>query len=557
MISVHLPQVLHETRGVWNKAQAHLLAQRATRQAEQQQWEGAAALLLSLAKLSTEQTLSAGAWRELLGAQVRLLMRAKTDSARDLLAEVVEQYLWLAWSGQHEHSMPWSLIDAFEIAQREQQWRIGAAFGDLLARQYPTFPYGPYAAAHFREAARLQDGELEPSLMRANAKRFELAQQLAQQLNRPQLAQHCQLRRGVALMLSGTERAQGRAALKAIKPELLGAQERIWYMWGMSKSDFWLDRVRAADILDDLTVAIQQHRPEIAQLGLEPKLPERMLNLLLWREGLELHPSEEDRLRSLLGLVYKGDEHARRVSALNVRVELQELKRVPAHSAEADQLERTLEQSAQALGASWRRASSSVRFLRQLSDPDFTPGPDHAIPREAPEPALLGSQAALELLLAAKRRDLGAVEQGLQKLRQQLTQDPELLQHPERLAPLGAAWPTLLKLTATPDEAADERAQEQLSYIKELLMHTIARWAQRAPRPGYGWWPLAAHLVDQQLWDGAKALARRGSASTLASCPPEELQARSFVIGKILAQVIEGADRLEMLQWLELADQLD
>lgn len=554
MISVHLPQVLQETRGVWNKAQAHLLAQRATRQAEQQQWEDAAALLLRLAKLSTEQTLSAGAWRELLGAQVRLLMRAKTDSARDLLAEVVEQYLWLAWSGQHEHSMPWSLVDAFELAQREQQWRIGAAFGDLLSRQYPTFPYGPYAAAHFREAARLRDGELEPSLMRANAKRFELAQQLAQQLDRASLAQHCQLRRGVALMLSGAERAQGRAVLKAIKPEQLNAQERLWYMWGMSKSDFWLDRVRAADILDDLTVSIQQHRPEVVEMGLSKELPERMLNLLLWREGLELHPSEEDRLRSLLGLVYKGDEKARRVSALNVRVELQELKRTPAHSAKADDLAMTLEQSAKELGASWRRASSSVRFLRQLSDPNFEPDPDYMIPREAPEPALLGSQAAIELLLAAKRRDLGAIEQGLQKLRQQLVHEAALLQHPERLAPLGAAWPTLLKLASSPDETTDDRAQEQLDYIKELLMHAIDRWARRAPRPGYGWWLLAAHLIEQKLWEGALALAKRGISE---HCDPDELQARSFVMGKILAHVIEGADRLEMLQWLELADRLD
>lgn len=553
-LTTQLAGVLAETRGVWNKAQAKLFIELAARSAEQQQWQQASEHLLRLAKLSTEQTLGALSWRAILSALIKLALQGAQVAQ---LAETVEQYMWLGWSGQQVQSLPWEIVPCFELAQDEEQQRAAAFLGDLLARQYPSFAYGPYASAHFRELERIRASDLEPTFMRANAARFERAAALAQEHKQRALARHCALRQGVSLMLGGIEKSQGRALLKGLKPDQLNTRERVWYMWGMSRSDFWLDRVRAADILDELAQLARQDKPEAR--ALRPGELEQLLDGLLWRAGLELHPSEEDRLLGLIPIIQPPDKRARTTRALALATELEQLKQVRVQADEAKAFEQTLTEAADELGESWRRAASSYRFLRQLSDPDFIPDADYSIPREAPEPFLQGAQLSLELLLVTKRHDLGGIEHQLQRVRRALTEDLELLRHPERLTPLSAAWPDLIKLIPKPLKGAAAQAtepdqeQQQLEYIQELLIHAIERWATRAPRPGYGWWALAAQLLEKGLSQAAYACAKRGLDQ---GAQPEERKLQEHVIGKILAQVIERGDHLEMLQWLEAADRI-
>ena len=78
-------------------------------------------------------------------------------------------------------------------------------------------------------------------------------------------------------------------------------------------------------------------------------------------------------------------------------------------------------------------------------------------------------------------------------------------------------------------------------------------WAPRAPRPSYGWWALAANLLEVGLYEAADAVTRRALAERAS--PPERL--RRDVVGKLMSWSIRQGDRPTMRRWLEVASALE
>lgn len=535
-----LQDLTQEFKGVWAKAQARFYVQRAQSHCQQKYWSPALNMLMQLAKLGTEQNLNTQTWRTLVRTTLDVAARG---GKRKAMAEVIEGYAWLAWSGQSHDTLPWSTQQCFATAEQFGHWDAGAALGDLLARQYPNYPHAPYASAHFRELQKISEGDLEPALMQANARRFGLAHQLALDTNQPKLAQHCLLRQGVALLLGGEAQNKGRKLLKSLQLDAFTPQEQLWYMIGMSRSDFWLDRVRAADVLDARATAVKASRPDAGPFTVEQM--QRCVEYLFSRDGLDLQSAEEDRLEALIDLVFDGNKQQNMRHILSVRAKLQAQRDLPlaqsTHIADLLQADHTSEL--------WRKSASSFKYLGRFALQTMSPQDVESIPRQAPDPFLLGAHATLEILHAKQKQDMGALIQALQHTLNSMREQPQWYRYPERLAPLASAWPGVLEWLASVDDE-----DELKDHALELVQDNVVQWTKYAPRPGYGWWLLAAHLQNANLDDAARCVAQR--ALNMQRQSPEEQTVRDEVMSKIIAQVIQQDDQITMLKWLEFAEML-
>ena len=534
--------LLHITRARWH-------AQRIESAIQSGAHERAAEHILSCVRAATELNLSPRAWRELLTLGIAQVLRAGT---RGLLTELVEQYAWLAWSGERESAQPWALIHTLHALPGGHE-AMAAALGDLLTRQYSGCALGPYVAAHFRE---LSSGAPEKhGLARANATRFAHAAQLAHAAQRPELAAHCQLRQGVCLLLSGEDRAQGRALLRALDVEALHVKETVWYALGMTMSEFWLDRVRAADALDALATQVMEARPGEAARVLTREVIEDLIDFLLARQGFELQPAEEDRLRALITLVHKGSHTGRqKQAALNLLLELQQATHAPLSESEA--LITQLEERAPGLGKEWMQSARVARALHLLVTQEVAP----ALPRQPPGTHHTLSLRAMEILAAIKSEDAGRLEQALLQTRKDLSAPAQRAWLPEEFGALAVAWPALIdwlkahkprKLRGA--QRAEELSQEEQSlrerhaFILEVGMGCVSAWARAARAPSYGWWPLAAHLIGANMLASAHVVGERALASR--EVPGEAV--RELVCGKVLHWAVSQNNRAAMTRWLE------
>ena len=330
-----------EVTGILQVAQSRFFVQRIESALADSDHERAAAAVLATARQSTEYNLSPKAWRELI--TIGLIQAAKAGS-RSLLAEIIEQYTWLAWSGEGNDSQPWELGEHLEDVDR----KAGAYLGDLLARAYPDCALGPYAAAHFREQDQLaKNAAIEPTWAANNAARFERAALLAERAGRAVMANHCRLRQGVTLMLGKVESQTARGLLKKLDKDALSPRELLWYAIGMMLSDFWLDRVRAADTIDAIATDVIEARPGPTLRAIDKPTIEHLVDYLLARQGLELQAAEEDRVRALIELVYKDSWRARQKNAsLELLLDLQQRVRSPLTSDECADLIEQLEDRA-------------------------------------------------------------------------------------------------------------------------------------------------------------------------------------------------------------------
>ena len=367
---------------------------------------------------------------------------AAEAGALDVLSEMFEGYAWMAWSGQGPGSQPWGLAEALLRAQRAQRWRAGSHLGDLLGRGYPDCALGPYAAAHFRERGAL--ARPDPDVAEgagARARRFGRARTLAERAGEDALAAHCALRQGTALLLGRGRPEGGRALLRELDAGALPPTERLWYAMGMSRSDFWLDRVRAADAVDELATEVLRARPGEASRQLTGEQMERAARFVLERDAGELADAEEDRLRALVDLIFEGDtlERDRLHQQLDVRQSLQ-----GADEAQTKALLEGLARRAPELGESWRLSVRSAQLLLAWADPTRPVDALPAIPDRAPEdaPWLELSHLALELLGGGRRDEAAEIELALQSLRAALRADPS--RPPAWMTGLAVAWPQLI-----------------------------------------------------------------------------------------------------------------
>ena len=561
-----------ELGGLVQSARAQVRIQLAERAAEQEQWVRQTDHLMELARAATEFNLSGHAWRDLLATILASALRA--DSV-ERLSEIFERYMWLGWSGDTPRHQPWSLSRQLAIAQDLGHARAGAHTGELIMRNYPGCALGPYTCAHFREVAALAKGAatLPAHTARVTVKHFERAHTEATHAGRDALARHCRLRASVTRMLGGFETRQARAALKAVLPADLTPKERLWWMLGMHRSTFWLDRVRAADVLDEIASDVARARPTEAQRQLNESTVHMCVEYLLGHDEAELHPSEEDRLRGVVDVAFGHTDPARAkrlLSTLQMRQEVQDTAQTSLR--DADDLIASLEDRASAHGDGWAKTAQTMRALQRVLDDACADAEVPAPPRKPLGDWLVGAHRAHELLWALRMDQPSEIEQAVLTLRRTLQEDASAWPA-AWLRPLASAWPMLIawvRDNAPPErrraagggeEAKDgedahqeeEERRERRAYIVEVGIGAIKIWAAHAPRPSYGWWGLAEHLLDADMAAAADAVATRALSDHVA---PEDAQQRA-VVGKLTAWAVEGGDRPTMLRWLEIAQNLE
>lgn len=548
-----LEKLKDEAKGFVHSAQIRWRVQVAERALGDSEFERGAETLLRLLSYATQLELSVAAWRELVQLTIEAAIRANNNAQ---IAEVFDQYIWLAWSGKVAGSQPWPLAGAFSIAEKMRHWRAGAHLADMVARVYPTIPLGPYAAAHFRELQGIEQGNLNAKELGAIASRFERARASATATQRPGLARHCDLRRAVLLLRANTSKQEGRALLRALDKQGLPPSEQLWYALGMSHSDFWLDRVRAADALDDLATSVIENRPGPTARELHTSQIEGATSYLLEREGITLQSAEEDRLHALIELVFKNTPLADALlEVLELRLAMQEHADKPLDQAGA--LFSKIEQRSGGQTARWGASIATARAVIEAAND--TPARQ---PHTSTQPWLAPSHQVIDALVSLHTGATDQLETDLAKLRSTFLRAREL--HPEPLKPIAVLLPPLLgwfkknspkklrgkTLEDLPPE--ERQAREQFSRLQELVISLVCHWAPIATKPGYGWWELAAHLTGANLNPAAAAVTTRA----LSSYGEPSTATRDFVMGKLLTWAVKQEDRVVMLRWLEHGERI-
>jgi hypothetical protein len=478
-------------------------------------------------RLMSPHSPQAPAWGELVLCMLEACLRGALKAQ---LAETLEEFGWLAWS---DDAQVWSAVALIEACEQAGTWSTGAHLGDLLARRWPASAVGPLMAGHFRELELLGAGEAGGVRHGAVAQRFERAMELAVQEGRE--ADSLALRAGVALMLAGREKGRGRALLRGLKANALPSPARLWYAVGMARSDFWLDRVRAADVIGE-EAALLDERDVVGRQALI-----RLLRFVMTQDALVMQSAEEDRLDALIGELAEGDERALLRDLLRLRALI--TAQGAGTPAQAPEVAAQLAQMSATHGGAWRGVAATYRSLAALTDEATSPD-QLALPREEAWRGLEVARIAEELVYAARTGGLagaiGAAQYATGALESKIGHA-----RPAELRPLGAAWPALLALCE--GRAADEAQAEQRAHLAGLVGRLFVAWAERAPSPASGWWQLSAHLARAGMLEAAERAAERAWGAGEAG---DEV-ARGYASGQLLAWVIEQGEPARMLKWLE------
>ncbi len=552
-------QLRADVQGVWASAQIEVRLRWIDRVIEEQNWQGAAQAIVGLARHMTTLELSAKAWQEIVTLGVTACLRA---NERGMLAELCEGYLWMGWSGKQDDAMPWGMAQVCASLGAKVDARMAAQLGDLLAKMYPAFALGPYLSAHYREQYALLDG-VNASALSANIWRFQRAATLATQSGHEDFARHCLLRQGVCGLLSESAPSESRKLLKTLDVEALSPQERLWYALGMAHSEFWLDRVRGADVLDDLTTQVTTHQPGEAARVLSMEVLRQGLEWMIGRERGAMQAAELDRIRGVIALIYQGDE---RGESLEELLELREVLASERGAAldESGELLWRLWQRSDVMGDGWRESTRAARVLRACVLEEQ--GRENLRLPEPEAPWLEVSHLSGVLLESCQEDDHEQVEDMLRAIRDVVAKTSH---HTQALRPFFAALPGLLDWWSrlVPSEKKRRRLLDRLQgQEREALLEDVAIYerlgemisrivqammARHVPQPSYGWWLLGAHLVEHQLFEAAQPVVR----SALASRHVVDEKLQAHVMGHMLYWAsAKQSDPVVMRRWLELCE---
>jgi hypothetical protein len=303
-----------------------------------------------------------------------------------------------------------------------------------------------------------------------------------------------------------TDRA--RATLKAIDPARLDAAERAWYALAQANSPFWLDRVRAADYvgdqLDNLPVGADTERRRAVSIA----------ETLFTRLPVQLAAAEGDRLHNLAD-AFEGEDRWVLEAQLRGREAVEGRTDTPLDAIDPETAT-ALEEDALPLDgfallvAAWRGEEPIGRPLDALAA--SVVDTLVALGREDRD----GATAAFSALLAQTR----SVDDG------------------RRLRPVALVFGRALE--SMPD---DDELRGQITSLARC-------YAERAPRPGYGFAQLAAALFDAGLREAGAHVTRRALDEGERASPGllDGVVARSLQWA-----VRDGSDR-DMLEWLDLGE---
>ncbi len=422
---------------------------------------------------------------------------------------------------------PRELFDTLQERHRDISPDNLHGVGVWLRDLRPTWPLGPYLIGHalsHRALARHLDA----------AEAFAQAARRAERAGDDTWAAHCRLRQGSTLLTTGAQVSQGRQILGKLDWSRLGPRDRLWMSVALSSSPRWTDRVRALDILLDLHRAISRARPDHRTLRLTDL--RRGAARVFKMAGLTLPEIEAERLEEVSHTFFSGEERQRWLGHLSARQQLSRVASLPMDQAE--EVFPLLDKLAAIYPDRWRPAKEGFRVLSRAwtghHDPTAgTPGPRRRDPRL---PVVDGVGRVLALLAPHQNTRLQDLLDALATLNNTLS---TLKDHDDGadLRPIALIWPRLLESTASPDQPG----------LPEALATLATHYARNAPPPGYGWWPLAAHLFQAGFPGAATPIAE----AALDHAPHRRDSISRFVARSRFQEAVETTDAPTARRWLD------
>lgn len=561
-----------DVSGVLASAQLEVRLRWIERHLEHGEYLGALRALLSLASFMTGLDVSATSWRAVLLEGVRCGLVSGESS---LLEELVEHYFWLGWTGSARggSEQPWSVLALCRELDDEVFLRAGVTLGAALMRQYPRSPIGPYLSSHYNEIELLSrrtrtGGSRDDGLGIA----FQRVRQLAIQCEAsPAFIEHVTLREGAQKLLYQKEIKEGRALLKGLDFDLLSVRGRLWYALAMTRSSYWLDRVRGLDALDALAAQVRGVGHSPGEVALDVPSIHHGLEWVLYQEMGVAQEAELDRLRGVVFELYPSASSER--EAMLGLVELSGILSGDGSISledSGDLLERLWQKSQAMRDDGWTRHIMAARLMRAhlLAEPGRERLGTLAEDASGQKKGLATSvNHALSLLHACRH---GSLEEVLSTIEAWLddASDRAFSWSAQEVKPCFGVLPACLERLeretpkkpkkrelAAPDADQDEllRAFDDATARHEMLSNACTKLLEKllsgaTTAPSYGWWSLGAHLVQHQLFEVA------GDVVKLAREQREEVDPamEHYVMGSMLAWAsARQHDPVTMMYWLE------
>ena len=499
----------------------------------------AAALHLDLMRFCAGQAVGEQAWREVLRGGLGAAVGAEDVAFLD---EFFGHYLWLGWSGKSAQQTPYALLlELLEAVEEARAWPRGVHLGDLIQQAYPALAIGPYATAHCRESGNPRPGH---AMSRRIVRDFERAHALALRQGDEAFAKHIELREHIHRIRHAVGAKEALRAIKGAKASQMPPAMRFWYAQGMVHSGFWLDRVRALDVLDDLARDAMALRPSFAGQGVSVQELEALADRLVRQVGAgSLPQTEEDRLLALLETLHGGEgqqvalakerlEQGRLVEA-GVTVEWEAFEGLPGHTAYWVDRQFFLRVVQGMLGHE-EGACGRARALIEGGD------------------LLCYESHVLRVFVAINEEDVEAYARAFEAVNQTWGGAVE-----GSVDVLGVVWPEALRgLARWAPSKAERRAHleapkpEHVAWDRAAaaLGAALVGWSKHQVRePSYGMWPLIRHVIEAKLVQTAhqmaKPLVRQGWR------PPQAL--RGEVYGALLDWALRHGPQDEVRFWLE------
>ncbi|MGM0557418.1 MAG: hypothetical protein ACQEVA_13630 [Myxococcota bacterium] len=505
--------------GVWATARMAWSVNNVERAIEREEWIRALDALEKIAARMQDESVSRLAWRELLEGALWLAPRNRNWRS---VIDLVEAHAERAWSDERRRQMPWGVASTFteldREAVRDEAAPTALRLGRVLDRAFPRCPLGAYALGHFRADVDKSVGH------------FERAAQLFDALELDELAAHARTRAGSAALLSGTDAMRGRRMLQSARGDLSKREDLLWWSLGTSRSDKWIDRVRAADALLDLYAKRERDDEEF---------PEDLGHAVIWMVGqapMQLQSTERDRLESLVEVGLPDEASAPMLSQLEQRDAMAALLARPA-----DELRDALDLRG---GPEDDPRDQFYSAVASLEDPDLYGRPDtDAFCDELPVAA-----AVVDVLSAIRRDNPQSVATNsglLEKVfRDGLADDAQL-------GALSLLWPEALAYldVLKADEDVDATTVKR---IRASLAEVAGRALTPAPTPSYGWWSLAANFMARGMRDAATTCTERAIRSGESVDDALEAEVLALVLDHVIASEI-GEE--ELVWWLEHGEQ--
>lgn len=562
--------VRRDVSGVLASARLEVSLRWIERHLEHEEHLGAMRAIMSLASFLTGLEVSAESWKEVLleGARCGLV-----SGEGGLLEELVEHYFWLGWTGSTRGGaeQPWHVMWLCRELGDEVVRQAGMTLGVALMRQYPRSPIGPYLSSHYAELVLLsrhaQGGASTPPVD------FQRARQLAEQGNAPAgFLAHLTLREGAHRLLYRKQIKEGRALLKALDFDRLSGAEQLWYALAMTRSGYWLDRVRGLDALDALAQRVRHTSHTAGEFILDVPALHQGLEWVLYQEMGVAREAELDRLRGVIEELYPDANSAPREAMLGL-VELSAILAGEGSISLEDAsplLTRLGEKSVAMRDDGWTRHITAARLMRAhlLEEQDRARLDLLSLDASGKDGGLVASvNHALSLLDACR---YGPPEQIVSSIDSWLAEvsharfswgepcaKPCFAVLPACLARLEAEAPRKPRKRELAAPGADEdaimQAYQEAASRHETLSDAFTRLLREfVPRatspPGYGWWRLGAHLIRHQLFEVADEVIRRAREQR------EEVDTslEHHVMGTMLAWASsQQHDPVKMMYWLE------